>query len=327
MTTSAFVTGGSGFIGGALVRRLVADGWTVRALARSDASADLVREHGAEPVRGELDDTASMAAGAAGCEVAFHLAAHLGDWGAREDFERGNVQGTRNALAAARQAGVRRFVHVGTEAALLVGDPLVEVDERAPLRFDSPALYSSTKARAEQAVIEANRNGLETVVVRPRFVWGRGDTTLLPVMAEMVRTGRFAWVGGGRHRTSTTHVDNAVEGLVLGAAARAPGRVYFVTDGEPVVFRDFVTRLIETQGVTPPGRSIPVPVAKVVAAVGETACRLLGRRSHPPRPPLTRLAVWLSALEATIDITRARTELGYAPVRTIDEGLEELRQP
>ena len=323
MTTSAFVTGGSGFIGGALVRRLVADGWTVRALARSDASARAVGEHGAEPVRGELDDPASMTAGAAGCEVAFHCAAHLGDWGSRADFERGNVQGTRNALAAARRAGVRRFVHVGTEAALLAGEPLIEVDERAPLRFDSPALYSSTKARAEEAVIEAGHDGFETVVVRPRFVWGRGDTTLLPVMTEMVRAGRFAWIGGGRHRTSTTHVDNAVHGLVLGAERGAPGGVYFVTDGEPVVFRDFVTRLLATQGVTPPGRSLPAPVATTLAAAGETAWRLL---PLPGRPPLTRLAVWVSALETTIDITRARTELGYTPVRTIEDGLEELSQ-
>jgi nucleoside-diphosphate-sugar epimerase len=274
-------------------------------------------------VRGDLDDTASMAAGAAGCEVAFHCAAHLGDWGSRADFERGNVQGTRNALEAARQAGVRRFVHVGTEAALLAGEPLIEVDERAPLRFDSPALYSSTKARAEEAVIEANRNGLETVVVRPRFVWGRGDTTLLPVMTEMVRAGRFAWVGGGRHRTSTAHIDNVVHGLLLGAERGAPGGVYFVTDGAPVVFRDFVTRLLATQGVTPPGRSLPAPVASAIATVGETAWKLL---PLPGRPPVTRLAYWLSAMEATIDITRARTELGYAPVTTIDEGLEELRQ-
>ena len=323
MTTSAFVTGGSGFIGGALVRRLVADGWKVRALARSDASADAVRAHGAEPVRGDLDDTASMAAGAGGCEFAFHCAAHLGDWGSRADFERGNVQGTRNALAAARQAGVRRFVHVGTEAALLAGEPLIEVDERAPLRFDSPALYSSTKARAEEAVIEANQNGLETVVVRPRFVWGRGDTTLLPVMTEMVRSGRFAWIGGGRHRTSTTHVDNVVHGLLLGAERGAPGGVYFVTDGAPVVFREFITRLLATQGVTPPGRSLPAPVASAVATVGETAWKLL---PLPGRPPVTRLAYWVSALETTIDITRARTELGYAPVTTIEDGLEELRQ-
>jgi nucleoside-diphosphate-sugar epimerase len=320
--STAFVTGGSGFIGGALVRRLVADGWTVRALARSDASAKTVRERGAEPVRGDLDDVGAMAAGAAGCEVAFHCAAHLGDWGRREDFERGNVQGTRNALAAARQAGVRRFVHVGTEAALLAGQPLIEVDERAPLRFDSPALYSSTKARAEEAVIEANQNGLETVVVRPRFVWGRGDTTLLPVMTEMARSGRFAWIGGGRHRTSTTHVDNVVHGLLLAAERGAAGGVYFVTDGEPVVFRDFVTRLLATQGVTPPGRSLPTGVARAAAALGETAWRLL---PLPGRPPVTRLAVWVSALETTIDITRARTELGYEPVRTIDQGLEELQ--
>jgi nucleoside-diphosphate-sugar epimerase len=323
--TTAFVTGGSGFIGGALIRRLVADGWTVRALARSDASAETVRERGAQPVRGDLDDVGSMAAGAAGCEVAFHCAAHLGDWGRREDFERGNVQGTRNALAAARQAGVRRFVHVGTEAALLAGQPLIEVDERAPLRFDSPALYSSTKARAEEAVIEANQNGLETVVVRPRFVWGRGDTTLLPAMTAMVRSGRFAWIGGGRHRTSTTHVDNVVHGLLLAAQRGARGGVYFVTDGEPVVFRDFVTRLLATQGVEAPGRSLPVGVARAVAAAGETAWRLLPIGPTHPRPPVTRLAVWVSALETTIDITRARTELGYEPVRTIDQGLEELQ--
>jgi nucleoside-diphosphate-sugar epimerase len=320
--STAFVTGGSGFIGGALVRRLVADGWTVRALARSDASAKTVRERGAEPVRGDLDDVGAMAAGAADCEVAFHCAAHLGDWGPRKEFERGNVQGTRNALQAARLAGVRRFIHVGTEAALLAGQPLVEVDERAPLRFDSPALYSSTKARAEEAVIEANQNGLQTVVVRPRFVWGRGDATLLPAMTEMVRSGRFAWIGGGRHRTSTTHVDNAVHGLLLAAERGAGGGVYFVTDGEPVVFREFVTRLLATQGVTPPDRSLPTGVARAVAATGETAWRLL---PLPGRPPVTRLAVWVSALETTIDITRARTELGYEPVRTIDQGLEELQ--
>src|SRR5262249_58809898 len=116
-------------------------------------------------------------------------------------------EGRRNALQAVRLAGVPGFVHVGTEAALLAGQPLIEVDERAPLRFDSPALYSSTKARAEEAVIEANQNGLQTVVVRPRFVWGRGDTTLLPAMAELVRAGRWAWVGGGRQRPSTTHGD------------------------------------------------------------------------------------------------------------------------
>jgi nucleoside-diphosphate-sugar epimerase len=151
--TSAFVTGGSGFIGGRLIERLRADGYSVRALARSTAAAERVSARGAEPVQGELADVAAMRAGAEGCELAFHAAATLGDWGKREDFERGNVDGTRNALQACADAGVRRFVHVGTEAVLLAGQPLVNVDETAPLRPDSPAPYSASKARAEQAVL------------------------------------------------------------------------------------------------------------------------------------------------------------------------------
>jgi nucleoside-diphosphate-sugar epimerase len=318
---SAFVTGASGFVGGALTRRLVSDGWRVRALARSDRSADAVRAAGGEPASGDLEDTVALRAAADGCEVAFHCAAALGEWGKRDEFERINVGGTRNVLDAARQAGVRRVVHVGTEAALLTGEPLVNVDETAPLRPDSRAIYSSTKARAEQAVRDANGDGVETVVVRPRLVWGAGDTTLLPEIVKAVEKGRFAWIGGGRHLTSTTHVDNTVEGLVLGATRGRPGGVYFVTDGEPVTFRDFITRLMETQGVAVPDKNAPRGVVRVVAAIGEGLWGVLPLRGAPP---VTRLATWLASLETTIDITRAREELGYQPVKTIDQGMAEL---
>jgi nucleoside-diphosphate-sugar epimerase len=322
--SDVFVTGGSGFIGGRLIERLLADGHAVRALARSTSAAERVGARGAEPVRGELADYAAMRAGSDGCELAFHAAATLGDWGAREDFERGNVEGTRNVLRACADAGVRRLVHVGTEAALLAGQPLVDVDETAPLRPDSPALYSSTKARAEQAVLAANGGAFETVVVRPRFVWGAGDTTLLPRLIEMVRSGRFAWIGGGRHRTSTTHLDNTVEGLLLGAAKGRPGNAYFVTDGEPVVFREFVSELLATQGLTAPTRSVPTRVAGALAAAGEAAWRLT---PLPGSPPLTRFAYWVSAQECTIRIDKAREQLGYAPVKTIAAGLAEMRAP
>jgi nucleoside-diphosphate-sugar epimerase len=320
---SAFVTGGSGFIGGRLIERLRADGHSVRALARSDAAADKVRARGAEPVSGDLSTPDAIRDGAEGCEFTFHAAATLGDWGKREDFIRGNVDGTRNVLASSAAAGVRRFVHVGTEAALLAGKPLVNVDETAPLRPDSPALYSSTKAMAEQLVLDANRDGeFETVVVRPRFVWGRGDTTLLPTMVELVRSGRFAWVGGGKHLTSITHVDNTVEGLVLGAMEGDPGNAYFVTDGDPVVFREFVSELLQTQGVEPPTRTIPTGVAGALAAGGEATWRTLGLKGHPP---LTRFAYWVTSQECTIRIDKARQQLGYKPVKTREQGLAELR--
>src|SRR4051794_14308708 len=178
MADTAFVTGGSGFIGGRLIKRLRSEGWDVRALARSDRSASAVRELGAEPGEGDISRAADIRTGAEGCTLAFHAAAHVGDWGPRSDFVRGNVLGTHNALAGSAAAGVRRFVHVGTEAALLAGEPLVNVDESAPLRPDSPSLYPSTKAMAEQA----GRQGDPTGAVGeggspPRLVLGAGGTT------------------------------------------------------------------------------------------------------------------------------------------------------
>src|SRR5215212_10516928 len=126
---TAFVTGGSGFVGGALIERLHAEGWEVRALARSDAAADRVRQRGALPLPGDLENESIIREGAAGADVAFHAAAKLGDWGDPDEFERLNVRGTENVIAACREAGVRRLVHVGTEAALMAGQPLVNVNE------------------------------------------------------------------------------------------------------------------------------------------------------------------------------------------------------
>jgi nucleoside-diphosphate-sugar epimerase len=311
---TAFVTGGSGFIGGALIERLRREGWDVRALARSERAAERVRELGAEPVSGDLDDLQVE-----DCEIAFHAAAKVEDFGDPAEFERVNVQGTRNVVAACRAGGVRRLVHVSTEAALMAGQPLVNVDESAPLRPDSPVLYSSSKAKAEEIVRSAD---LETVVVRPRFVWGRGDSTLLPQIVEMVRSGRFRWVGGGRQLTATTHIDNTVEGLWLGATKAPAGGVYFVTDGEPVVFREFLTALVGTQGVEIPDKSVPPGVAGAAARVAEGIWRRLRR---PGNPPLTRFSVWVSSQECTIDISRAERELGYRPVTSREEGLAELR--
>jgi nucleoside-diphosphate-sugar epimerase len=319
---SAFVTGGSGFIGGRLIGRLTREGIGVKALARSDSSAAKVEALGAEPVRGDLDDEQAMRAGADGCRYFFHAAAKVEDWGDPAEFERLNVQGTKRALRAAREAGVKRFVHVGTEAALMAGQPLINTDESAPLRPDSKSLYPSTKAKAEQAVRDAASDGFETVVVRPRFVWGPDDTSVLPAIVDMVESGKFRFIGGGGHETSTTHVDNTVEGLILAADKGRPGEAYFVTDGDPIVFKDWIKKLVATRGVEVPEKSVPKPVAGALAAAGETVYKLLGKTDSPP--PITRFAVWVSGLECTINDSKARDELGYVPVITRDQGLADL---
>lgn len=321
MVGTAFVTGGSGFVGGHLIERLLRDGWTVRALVRSDRAAGRVAELGATPVRGDLDSVSTIRSGADGADTAFHAAATVGERGRREDFLRGNVIGTENALRGCREAGVRRFVHVGTEAALMAGRPLVDVDETAPLRPDSPAPYAATKAMAEQLVRARNTDEFQTIVIRPRLVWGPRDATILPGILNAIEHGRFAWIGGGTHLTATTHVTNAVEALVLAATRGRAGDAYFVTDGPPAVFRDFVTQLVATAGVDMPTRSMPAALAATITRIVEPIWSTLRLTSTPP---LTRMALWLTAHECTIDISKAETELGYTPVITREQGLSEL---
>src|SRR4029079_5126341 len=126
---------------------------------------------------------------------------------------------------------------------------------------------------------------------------------------------------GGHHLTSTTHVDNCVEGLMLAATRGTPGAAYFVTDGAPVVFREFVTALLATRDVVPPGGTVPRRAALGVARAAEAVWRVL---SLAGEPPLTRSGVWFSSIECTLDDSRARADLRYAPIRSRAEGLATL---
>jgi nucleoside-diphosphate-sugar epimerase len=313
----AFVTGGSGFLGKRLIAELAAGrGVPVHALARSEAAAIAVRGAGAEPVRGDLDDARAMTEGMKDCDVVFHAAAYVKQHGKLAEFLSANVGGTEHALAAARAAGVRRFVHIGTEAVLADGKPIVRADETRPYPAKPAGPYPISKGLAERAVIAANRIGeLETVVVRPRFIWGQGDTSLLPELVEAVRKKKFGWIGGGRYLTSTCHVANVVEGTLLAAERGAPGEIYFLTDGPPVEFRTFLTELLATQGVDAGTREVPRWLARAVAAL----------TAWLPRPPVTKTAIALVGGEVTVDDAKARRDLGYAGKVTREAGLAEMR--
>jgi nucleoside-diphosphate-sugar epimerase len=310
-----FVTGGSGFLGKALLAELRRRGIAARALARSDAARAAVAGLGAEPVAGDLDDVTAMQAGMAGCDLVVHCAAYARDHGPRADFFAANVQGTEHVLAAARAAGVRRLVHVGTEAVLADGRPIVRADEDTPMPEKPVGLYPLTKGLAEKAVRAASGGGLETVVVRPRFIWGPGDTTVLPVMIDAVKKGRWRWIGGGRYLTSTCHVANAVEGILCAAERGAPGGVYFLSDGEPVEFRTFIGDLLRAAGVDPGEKEAPRWLVGALA-------RATAWMKHPP---ITRTGLALMAHEVTVSDARARREIGYRGGKSIAEGLAEIR--
>jgi nucleoside-diphosphate-sugar epimerase len=313
-----FITGASGFIGGAIAKVLSAI-HNVRAMSRSESSDEGLRALGATPVRSELG--AVKPEHLAGCEVVIHCAAFVKQWGTREEFWKTNVDGTAQLLQTARQAGVSRFIHVGTEAALFHGQHMRDIDETYPYPASTPFLYPETKAAAEKLVIEANAPGFETISLRPRFVWGPGDQTILPVIKRMVNAGMFMWIDQGRVRTSTTHIDNFVHAVTLALTRGRSGEAYFITDDSTTTVREFLTALLKTQGLTPPNLSIPSPLARVLGRILEGIWKLLRLKSEPP---LTHFAAAMASSECTIRIEKARAELGYTPVITRKEGLAEL---
>lgn len=317
-----FLTGGSGYLGRNLIRHFVAAGCEVVALARSPKAADVVRGLGARPVSGALDETL-LADAMRGCTALAHVAGHTDHGPETPEHVAVNVEGTRAAFAAARTAGIRRAVHVSTESVLLDGRPLVNADETRPMPRRFPGAYSRTKAEAEGVALAAAGDGLEVMVVRPRFIWGRDDSTALPILVQAAQSGQMAWIDGGNYLTSATHIANACHGIDLALRRGRSGEVYFVTDGEPRPFRELITRILETQGVAAPDKAAPAWVVRSVARLGEGLFRLSGGRI---RPPVTRQDLATMSVEVTLDISKAVAELGYAPQISIEEGLEELRR-
>lgn len=317
-----FVTGGSGFVGGAVLGGLRGD-HELRAMARSEASESTVVGLGAEAVRTSLEDIS--ADDIDGAEAVVHCAAYMEDWGPASLFYSVNVEGTARLLVAAREAGVRRVVHISTESVLFAGDHLRLIDESTPYPDSTPFHYSATKGEAERLVLSANDPvaGFETVVLRPVLIWGPGDQTILPELVAMARKGQYVWLDGGRHLVSPTHISNLVHGVELALDRGDPGEIYFITDGEHVSMKDFLTRYAATAGVTLPDRSIPGWVARAAAPALEGVWKVLPLRG---KPSVTRLAAALLSREITIDTDKATRELGYQPVLTIEEGLEEMAE-
>jgi nucleoside-diphosphate-sugar epimerase len=258
----------------------------------------------------------------AGCAALIHAAADTDHGLGSAAQHRTNVEGTRQVLAAARAAGIARAVHLSTESVLLDGTALVQAHENLPYPQRPAGGYSATKAQAEQVALAMSDAQFHVVAVRPRFVWGRDDTTALPQLLAAVDSGQFAWIDGGRYPTSTTHIANLVHGIERALCAGRPGEAYFIADADDVEFRAFISALLATQGRQVPGKEVPRWLVRGIAAAGEGLARLTRGRWQPP---VTRPALATSAVEVTLDTAKARRDLGYAPPLSREQGLAELQ--
>lgn len=316
-----FVTGASGFVGCAAAKKLAADGHDVRAMSRSEKSDAKIVALGAKPVRCDLEDISAAHIGDA--EAIIHCAAFVEQWGPLEAWRKFNVDGTARVLAAAKQAGAKRFIHISTESVLWRGQHLRGADETYPRAPNSPYPYAATKAQAEELVERANSADFQTIILRPRFIWGPGDTTLMPVIEHMAKSGQWQWIDHGAAQTSTTHIANLVHAIELALTKGNGGQAYFILDDGVRSMKEMISGMAATRGITLPDRSVPAWAADTLAFVTEGAWRTFNLKGEPP---VTRFGAMIMSRDAVLKDDKARREMGYAPVISVEDGLRQLKQ-
>lgn len=314
-----FVTGGTGYIGLALVRRLVADGHRVRALVRSPRPASRVgplTELGVETFVGDILDRPSMREGMSGADWVIHAAADLALDGPPGRMRAANVQGSDNVASLAYKLGVGRFLSISSMA-FFGGSPAdgSAATEATPPERPFPTLYSATKHEGEMAIREWSKRGLRLNTVYPSLVYGppgkrEGANSILRALARR----RYPVLVAARRRTSWVYLDDVVDAVRRVMDRAAPGRDYLLA-GEAIALRDLADRVAALAGVRAPRLDLPVGAARLAVAVLGPLYRLRGRR-----PPFSREQLGSLTREWSFDDRRAREELDWHP-RSLAEGL------
>jgi nucleoside-diphosphate-sugar epimerase len=320
----ALVTGGGGFLGGAIVRLLRQRGDDVRSMTRS--AYPWLDELHVEQSLGDLADSNAVERAVEGCDVVVHTAARAGVWGRYHDFYATNVTGTENVIAACKKLGVKKLVHTSTPSVVHGGGDIENGNESLPYPKHFDAYYPKTKALAEKAVLAANGPNLATLALRPHLIFGPGDPHLIPRIIARAREGRLRRIGSRPIMVDVTVIDNAAQAHLnaidrLHVDATCTGKPYFISNGEPVELWAFIDRVLADAGLPPVARRISAWKARLVGRVLEWAYWLL---RLPGEPPMTRFVAVQMSTAHWYDISAARRDLGYEPRVTVEEGLKQL---
>ncbi len=314
MARTILVTGATGFTGGKLARRLLAQGDNVRALVRDEAKARSLAADGIDVRVGQLTSLNDVIAAARGCEQIHHIAAVFRTAGHPDSYYREiNVGGTQNVLEAARRLDCERLIHCSTGGVHgHIAHP--PADESYP--FGPGDIYQRTKLEAELAVMAAARKGQPVVVVRPAPIYGEGDLRFLKLYRAVAR-GVFVMIGSGRPKLHIVHIDDLVDGILLCSIRQsAVGEAFILAGPSAPTLNELVGHIARALGVAPPRARIPVWPVLAAGTLCEAICVPLRLD-----PPLHRRRVHFFTHHREFDCSKAARLLGYAPRITPAEGI------
>jgi nucleoside-diphosphate-sugar epimerase len=309
----ALVTGGGGFIGSALVRELVKRGYNVTSFSRGDYPE--LSEAGAVVKRGDICDREAVLNACEGIDIVFHVAAKAGIWGSYNEYYNINVRGTENIIDACREKKIKWLIYTSSASVVFDRTDIEGSDESLPYPRRPLSNYTATKALAEQYVLNENSISLKTLSLRPHIVIGPGDNHLIPGILELAGKGKLKQIGDGRNIVDIAHIENVVAAHLCAAIAiqndpEVSGKVFFVTDGEPVNLWDYINMILKNAGLDPVKKALSGKTALVISFLSELTYHIFGIKKEPR---LTRFLVQELYRSHWFDITAACKLLGYKP--------------
>jgi len=318
------VTGGGGFLGKSIIRKLVERGDRVSSFSRG-VYFDL-KSLGVTHIQGDVRDALAVERACNGVDLVFHVAAKPGISGNYSEYYQTNVVGTKNVIAACKKHGIPRLIYTSSPSVIFDGKSMEGVDESIPYPDTYHAFYPKTKALSEQEVRKSLDNNFKAVILRPHLIWGPEDNHLVPRIIQ--RAHRLRIIGDGKNKVDTIYIDNAADAHILAAdrlkeTPEISGNLYFISQDDPVFLWEMINTILKAANLPKIEKSIPKNIAWSIGAVLEFVYKILCLSSEPP---LTRFVANELGTSHWFDISAAKRDLGYTPKISTTEGLDRLKK-
>ena len=321
------VTGGTGFLGGAICKELLRQNHTVYTVSRKPAAS--LESTGINVCYGDLSDINFTEKSLnSGIDSVIHCAGKPGIWGNYEDYYNSNVKATENIIAACLKNNIKSLIYTSSPSVVFDLKDQNGIDETEHYPKKYYAHYPKTKAMAEQIVMKANSDKLATVALRPHLIWGPGDRHIVPGIIKRAKMGKMLLINSGKNIIDTTYIDNAVYSHILALeklniGSKIAGNIYFITNDEPMESGKIINSMLKQAGIAEIKKSVPEWTAYTFGAFLEFTYKITNRKEEPF---LTKFSAKELACSHWFNITKAKNDLGYKPQVSIEEGLQSLKQ-